>query len=176
MARVIVDTSTLIGVLTGKPGGFPAQAVNIAFLWYQRVLSQETRDELERVIRRPALDKYRPLKARLEFLEKYVEGCDMQPVAQQVHDCRDPNDDKFLSLAASTQTPLIISSDPDLTLMNPYQGVEIITPRVFVERHAHLPTLAGERPQVNGGSKPVWLLQVVSKQLRTDPRSSKQRF
>ena len=65
--RVIVGTSTLIGVLTGKPGGFPAQAVNIAFLWYRRVLSQETRDELERVIHRPALDKYRPLALRLQF-------------------------------------------------------------------------------------------------------------
>jgi putative PIN family toxin of toxin-antitoxin system len=137
-----VDTSTLIGVLTGKPGGYPAQAVNIAFLWYQRVLSQETRDELERVIRRPALDKYRPLALRLQFFEKYVQGCEMQAVTQQVHDCRDPNDDKFLSLAVSTETPLIVSSDPDLTSMNPYRSIEIITPRAFVERHAHLPTLA----------------------------------
>ncbi len=140
--RVIVDISTLIGVLTGKPGGYPAQAVNIAFLWYQRVLSQETRDELERVIRRPALDKYRPLELRLQFFEKFVQGCELQPVTQQVHDCRDPNDDKFLSLAVSTETTLMVSSDPDLTSMNPYRGIEIITPRTFVERHAHLPTLA----------------------------------
>lgn len=137
-----MDTSTLIGVLTGKPGGFPAQAVNIAFLWYQRQLSQETRDELERVIRRPALDKYRPLALRLQFFEKYVQGCEVQVVTQQVHDCRDPNDDKFLSLAVSTHTTLMVSSDPDLTLMNPYRGIEIIPPRTFVERHAHLPTLA----------------------------------
>ncbi|MBK9444117.1 MAG: putative toxin-antitoxin system toxin component, PIN family [Comamonadaceae bacterium] len=122
-ASAIADISTLIGVLTGKPGGYPAQAVNIAFLWYQRVFSQETRDELALVIRRPALDKYRPLELRLQFFEKYVQSCDVQPVTQQVHDCRDPNDDKFLSLAVSTQTPLIVYSDPDLTSMNSYRGV-----------------------------------------------------
>lgn len=141
LRRVIVDTSTLIGVLTGKPGGFPAQAVNIAFVWYRCVLSQETRDELERVIRRSALDKYRPMELRLQFFEKFVQGCELQHVSQQVHDCRDPNDDKFLSLALATETALIVSSDPDLTSMNPYRGIEIITPRIFVERHAHLPTL-----------------------------------
>jgi putative PIN family toxin of toxin-antitoxin system len=140
--RVIVDTSTLIGVLTGKPGGFPAQAVNIALLWYQRVLSQDTRGELERVIHRPALDKYRPLEVRLQFFEKFVQGCELQSVTQQVQGCRDPNDDKFLSLAVSTETTLVVSSDPDLTSMNPYRGIEIVTPRAFVERHAHLPTLA----------------------------------
>jgi putative PIN family toxin of toxin-antitoxin system len=137
-----VDTSTLIGVLTGKPGGFPAQAVNIALLWYQRVLSQDTRGELERVIHRPALDKYRPLEVRLQFFEKFVQGCELQSVTQQVQGCRDPNDDKFLSLAVSTETTLVVSSDPDLTSMNPYRGIEIVTPRAFVERHAHLPTLA----------------------------------
>lgn len=108
------------------------------------MLSQETWEELERVVRSPALDKCRPLEVRLQFFDKLIQGCELQPATRQVHDYGDPNDDKFLSLAASTETVLIVSSDPDLTSMNPYRCIEIITPRTFVERHAHSPTLADE--------------------------------
>lgn len=137
---LVIDTSTLIGVLTGKPGAYPARALNIAVLWYQLVLSDETLAELERVIHRAALDKYRPLVTRVDFLAKLRAAAVLHPVTQPVQACRDPNDDKFLALALSARAPAIVSSDPDLYLMNPFQTVEILTPRAFVERHAHLPT------------------------------------
>ena len=75
-----MDTSTLIGVLTGKRNGNPAQAVNLALLWYQPVMSQETWDELERVASRSAFDKFRPLAVRGQFLAKYREACSFHPV------------------------------------------------------------------------------------------------
>ena len=136
---LVIDTSTLIGIWTSQKLGFPAQALNIAFLWYQLVVSDETLAELKTVIGRDFLDKYHPRAARLAFVQKLEMQAFMVDITVEVRDCRDPNDDKFLSLALSAGAKTIVSSDPDLYLMHPYRDISIIRPRPFVEAHSHLP-------------------------------------
>ena len=55
------------------------------------------------------------------------------PITVAVTDCRDPNDNKFLELAVSAPAVLILSSDPDLLVLNPYQGIAIVNPRSLLE-------------------------------------------
>jgi predicted nucleic acid-binding protein len=52
---------------------------------------------------------------------------------EQVADCRDPKDDKFLSLALAAGADCIVSSDADLLALHPYRGIAIVTPAVFLE-------------------------------------------
>lgn len=47
--------------------------------------------------------------------------------------CRDPKDDKFLELAVNESADLVISGDADLPVLNPFQGVPIIVPALFVK-------------------------------------------
>lgn len=47
--------------------------------------------------------------------------------------CRDPKDDKFLSLAVSGHATHIITGDQDILALDPFQGIRILTPRDFLE-------------------------------------------
>jgi hypothetical protein len=46
----------------------------------------------------------------------------------RVTDCRDPKDDKYLELAFAAGAEIIVSSDNDLLVLNPWRGVSILRP------------------------------------------------
>ena len=47
--------------------------------------------------------------------------------------CRDPKDDQFLALVRACDANVLISSDADLLVLHPWQGVPILTPAAFME-------------------------------------------
>jgi predicted nucleic acid-binding protein len=51
-----------------------------------------------------------------------------------VHDCRDPEDNLVLDLAAEVGALLIVSEDADLTGMSPWRGVPVLRAREFAGR------------------------------------------
>ena len=50
-----------------------------------------------------------------------------------VHECRDPEDDKFLDLALSSKADCIVTGDKDLLVLHPFRGILVVTPRGFLE-------------------------------------------
>lgn len=54
----------------------------------------------------------------------------------EVTACRDPKDDKFLSLAVSGHATHIVTGDADLLALHPFRGVEILQPQTFLERES----------------------------------------
>jgi len=46
----------------------------------------------------------------------------------------DPDDDKFLSCALASRTKIIVSGDKHLIDVSGYRGIEVVKPRIFVER------------------------------------------
>jgi hypothetical protein len=48
--------------------------------------------------------------------------------------CRDPKDDKFLSLAVSGLATHIVTGDADLLALHPFQGIQILTPGALLEQ------------------------------------------
>jgi uncharacterized protein len=49
--------------------------------------------------------------------------------------CADPDDDKFLACALASGVRLIVSGDEHLLAVSGWQGIEVIKPRAFVDRH-----------------------------------------
>ena len=49
--------------------------------------------------------------------------------------CEDPDDDKFLACAVASGSKVVISGDKHLLRVSGWQGVEVLTPRSFYERH-----------------------------------------
>jgi uncharacterized protein len=49
--------------------------------------------------------------------------------------CADPDDDKFLTCALAGGIRLVVSGDEHLLAVNGWQGIEVIKPRAFVDRH-----------------------------------------
>lgn len=83
-------------------------------------------------MRRDKFDAYLPLDERIAFVELYRSRAVILEVRDEVRDCRDPKGDKFLELALSAGSKIIVSSDPDLYLMHPYRGISILRPVDFL--------------------------------------------
>lgn len=53
-------------------------------------------------------------------------------VSEPIDACRDPDDDKFLELAVGGEADVIVSGDNDLTVLDPFRGIPILTPDEFL--------------------------------------------
>jgi len=132
--RVILDTNIIIsGIL------FKGEAIRSLLLFalneYQLVFSQSTWDELASVIQRDAFEKNMPLGARLRALAELGTMVEVVSSTSIVTDCRDPKDNKFLSLALDANVTAIVTGDNDLKVLHPYKGIAIYSPADFMSLH-----------------------------------------
>ncbi|HEY3911134.1 MAG TPA: putative toxin-antitoxin system toxin component, PIN family [Stellaceae bacterium] len=65
---------------------------------------------------------------RERFLKILRDGAIWFEPDMRVTDCRDPKDDKYLELAFAAGAEIIVSSDNDLLVLNPWRGVSILRP------------------------------------------------
>jgi len=135
--RVVLDTSTLISAAL-RPDSIPRQALLTAAASATLCASPATMAELERVLMRDKFDRYLDPSARREFLELYRRHARLFNVtaaeeAALPQPCRDPRDNKFLALAVYCAADALVSSDDDLLVLHPYQGIPILTPKEFLQ-------------------------------------------
>ena len=135
--RAIIDTSTLLGALL-RPNSVPRQAMLKVMDTHDLCMSKHTLDELRMVVKRPKFDPYLSLPDRLLFVETLTASArfwevdsDSERLAEGV--CRYPKDAKFLALALACQAAHLISSDADLLVLHPWQGIPILTPAQFLQ-------------------------------------------
>ena len=112
--RIIIDTGILVSAAI-RPESIPALALQKALLTFEVCISDETFKELETVLMRPKFDRYVPAAQRTEFLFGFHRCATSIQVTEQVTDCIDPKDNKFLALAEAAGAELIVASDPHLT-------------------------------------------------------------
>lgn len=127
----VLDTNTLVSRLL-CPGGVVAQAVDHALARGVLLVSQETLDELVRVLTRTKFDPYISRDDRRRFLELLGGVARVVPVVRRIRACRDPKDDKFLDVALSGDAAAIITGDQDLLVLDPFHGIRIVSPSVFL--------------------------------------------
>ena len=135
--RVVIDTSTLISVVL-KPQSIPRQAFLRAITSAKICVSPATLEELERVLMRDKFDTYLNKDSRLQFFRHYKANTMLYPVTIEEESslappCRDPLDHKFLALARHCSAKVLISSDDDLLVLNPWQNIPIISPADFLK-------------------------------------------
>jgi predicted nucleic acid-binding protein len=49
--------------------------------------------------------------------------------------CADPSDDMFLACALASACRLVVSGDKELQAVSGYADIEVVSPRVFVDRY-----------------------------------------
>lgn len=131
--RVVVDTNVLVsGIFFGGPPRAILQA------WRHRriqiVMSPEILEEYELVgdelaSRHEEID----IGGLLDLLVAHAEIVQAAPLPETV--CDDPDDDKFLACALAGEVSCIVSGDKHLRRISGYQGIEVVSPRVFVDRY-----------------------------------------
>jgi uncharacterized protein len=129
--RFVFDTNVLISAFLFSQSK-PRQALVKATVIGVIVLSNSVLSELEEVLYRPKFDRYLTKERRQEFLEDLTENAQFIDVTEQINECRDPKDNKYLELALSGQAECIVTGDDDLLVLNPWRGIEILTVQEFL--------------------------------------------
>lgn len=90
--------------------------------------------ELADVLNRPKFDKYVTHDERMRFMVNFLKVAEMIKISETIIVCRDPKDDKLLELTVSGAADFLVTGDKNLLVLNPFRGVEIITPREFLDK------------------------------------------
>ena len=130
--RSIFDTNALVSAFLSERST-PGRAFLAALGAGVVLLSEETVTELVDVASRPKFDRYVTAGDRDRFVAALVRRAELVEVEEPVVACRDPKDDKFLSLAVAGSASVIVSGDEDMLVLHPFQGVPILTPAAFLE-------------------------------------------
>lgn len=131
--RVVFDTNVLISGLFSTTS-VPARALERAIGTAQILASTGTLQELVAKLMSPKFDRYVSRATRDALLLRLSPLIEMVEILQPVRACRDADDDKFLEAAINGRATVIVSGDRDLLDMNPFKGIEILTPADYVER------------------------------------------
>jgi putative PIN family toxin of toxin-antitoxin system len=131
--RCVFDTNVLVSALL-VPGSKPRSALDRAQNEGQILLSYAILAELSEVLHRKRFRRYIDHDDVRRFLAALTREADWVDVNIQISACRDPRDDKFLSLAVSGLATHIITGDLDLLALHPFQGIQIVSPAAFLER------------------------------------------
>jgi uncharacterized protein len=114
------------------PDSKPRQALDLALRKGQILLSFATLAELYDVLARQKFRRYVDETDIRIFLAALARQAQWIATEIKIAACRDPRDDKFLELAVSGDATHIIPGDSDLLALNPFQGVQILPPHVFL--------------------------------------------
>ena len=126
---VIFDTNVLVSaaLLSGSSADLCVR--NVLARQLPLVFSTATYDELADVLMRAKLDRYVSRRTREALLRTWRKAAVMFPEAalrEEVRDCRDPDDDKFLELALASGARALVTGDADLLVLDPWRGVRIV--------------------------------------------------
>ncbi len=131
--RFVFDTNAILSAVL-VPKSKPRQAFDKAKSAGILLVSDEVIEELNDVLRRDEFEKYVTEALRVEFLTALLRDAELVQITENVKVCRDPRDDKFLSLAISGNANCIVSGDKDLLVLNPFHGIPILPPAQFLEQ------------------------------------------
>jgi len=131
--NVVVDTNVFIsGIFFSGPPYQILQAWHsgkLIFIVSPDILEEYTRVADELSNKYPAID----LTAILQLVYTHSELVNPSPLTAAV--CTDPDDDKFITAAVSGKTKIIISGDKHLHAVSGYKGINVFSPRDFVNQY-----------------------------------------
>lgn len=130
--RIVFDTNVLISAAL-SPEGTSKQALVHAAHTGLLLSSAETTEEFVTRLYRPKFERYLTPEDRDAYALWVRVRTEAVEVTDRVAICRDPDDDKFLSLALSGKAEVIVSGDQDLLVLDPFRGVRIVKPAEFLQ-------------------------------------------
>jgi putative PIN family toxin of toxin-antitoxin system len=137
--RVVLDTNVLISAAL-SPHGKPFACLSWVLDNATLLASQELLTELETRLGRPKFSKYVDEARRRAFVADLALSTVLVEVRGVVKLCRDPDDDKLLEIIVAGGANCLVTGDQDLLVLDPFQGVPILTPAAFLEAIAEAGT------------------------------------
>lgn len=126
--RVVLDSNVLVAAFIAR--GACAEVFERVITDHELILSPWLLDELERVLlTKLRFDEGRSQRA-LAVIRRAGTLVDPAPLPEAV--CRDPDDDNVLALVRETGAACLVTGDDDLLVLDPFEGIPIVTPRRFL--------------------------------------------
>ena len=92
-----------------------------------------TCDEIEDEVCRILTEKFDWQPAAVRYrLDFFLARSVRVTLSGNIHVCRDPNDDVVLECAVVSGAQAIVTGDKDLLVLDPYDGIRIVTPAEFL--------------------------------------------
>ncbi|MCC6455445.1 MAG: putative toxin-antitoxin system toxin component, PIN family [Caldilineaceae bacterium] len=132
--RVVIDTNVFVSALL-SPTGVPNQIFHYWELsYFDLLVSQESLDELERVLHYPKIRKrLRSTEEELaEFVNIFQEKALMVTRQETITVITaDVSDNLYLEIGLAGHADYVVSGDQHLLRLKKYRGISIITPTEF---------------------------------------------
>lgn len=132
MEFFVFDTNILLSAVFNEHST-PGAALKKARTFGTLLVSDEIISEYLIVFSREKFNKWLSLKTRINFIENIITNALPIQILEKVVACRDSKDDKYLSLAKTAQADCIVSGDQDLLVLNPFEGIPILSAADFLQ-------------------------------------------
>jgi putative PIN family toxin of toxin-antitoxin system len=130
--RCVFDTNVLVSAPLFDESG-PAQAFFAVLRTGEVLVSADVILELDDVLGREKFRSYVSEAERERFLRSLLREARLVEIREKIQACRDPKDDKLLKLAVNGGADCIVSGDDDLITLDPFRGIEVLSPRAFLD-------------------------------------------
>jgi len=135
--RLVMDTNIVVsGLLTTTTP--PALILNaVQSKKVVLLVSDEIVIEYLRVLEYPHIRKYKKITEETvrDLAALFIEECERIEILSPIKKSKDPDDDKFLSLAVEGKADFLVTGDKaDLLSLKKIEGIPILTARESVER------------------------------------------
>lgn len=127
----VFDTNSIISAHL-LPSSLSRKAYDYGLRRGILVFSEETLEELTLTFQKPKFDKYIDANSRDNAIAYFKKVALQFDVTIAIDSCRDPKDNKFLSLAVEAKADCIITGDNDLLVLHPFQGIPILSAHDFM--------------------------------------------
>jgi len=134
--RAVLDANVYVSAAV-RPDGPPGQIIE-RFLRggaFEIVMSQAIVDEVLRALSYPKVRKYirAGLDAELWFEDIVVLSELVAGDRELAGASKDPDNDKYIATAIDGRAGFVVAGDSDLLDMKEYDGIRIVSPRVFLD-------------------------------------------
>jgi len=129
--RLVVDTNIFVSAAL-KQKSLPGIALYQAAQHGTLLKSAATEAQFFEVMERSYIAPVIVPETR-DWLKRLMTSAEIVSITERIAECRDPTDDKFLELAVNGKADLILTGDNDLLVLNPFRGIPIVAPAVFVQ-------------------------------------------
>lgn len=133
LPSIVIDTNVFVSALL-SPRGTSSAAISAALDNFELITSLAALKELKEVFNRKKF-AWIPEEAKDLILDISRKDATSVIIISDIHDCRDPKDDKFLELALDGGADVILSGDPDLLVLHPWRGIDILDPADFLDAY-----------------------------------------
>jgi uncharacterized protein len=129
--RLVIDANVIISAVLSTQGK-SRHAFDLAIATMVVLMSNEVFTEVSEVLLRPKFDQYSNRTKREAFLDELLAIVEFVEIIEQINECRDVKDDKYLELAVNGKANLILTGDDDLLVLHPFRQIPIVGVQTFL--------------------------------------------